>query len=54
VAVDLSKLQWPRCERKKGFDELNEVALSRARPEAGGAGACTARAHAVGIDAIMT
>ncbi len=55
VAVDLSSLQVAELvTRKKGFDELNEVALRELGRKLVVLGACTGSdAHAVGIDAIM-
>jgi beta-lysine 5,6-aminomutase beta subunit len=55
VAVDLSTLQVAELvTRKKGFDELNELALREIGRRLVVLGACTGSdAHAVGIDAIM-
>jgi beta-lysine 5,6-aminomutase beta subunit len=55
VAVDLSALQVAEVvTRKKGFDELNELALREIGRRLVVLGACTGSdAHAVGIDAIM-
>jgi beta-lysine 5,6-aminomutase beta subunit len=55
VAVDLSALQVAEVvTRKKGFDELNELALRELGRRLVVLGACTGSdAHAVGIDAIM-
>jgi beta-lysine 5,6-aminomutase beta subunit len=55
VAVDWSALQVPEVvSRKRGFDELNELALREVGRRIVVLGACTGSdAHAVGIDAIM-
>jgi beta-lysine 5,6-aminomutase beta subunit len=55
VAVDLSALQVAEVvTRKKGFDELNQLALREIGRRLVVLGACTGSdAHAVGIDAIM-
>ena len=55
VAIDLSALQVAEVvTRKKGFDELNELALREIGRRVVVLGACTGSdAHAVGIDAIM-
>ena len=55
VAVDLSALQVAEVvTRKKGFDELNGLALRELGRRLVVLGACTGSdAHAVGIDAIM-
>jgi beta-lysine 5,6-aminomutase beta subunit len=55
VAVDLATLQVAEAvTRKKGFDELNEVARREIGRRVVVLGACTGSdAHTVGIDAIM-
>jgi beta-lysine 5,6-aminomutase beta subunit len=55
AAVDLSALEVPEVEmRRKGFDELNEIARREVGRRIVVLGACTGSdAHAVGIDAIM-
>jgi beta-lysine 5,6-aminomutase beta subunit len=55
VAVDLASLEVAEKEtRKKGFDELNALALREIGRRLVVLGACTGSdAHAVGIDAIM-
>ena len=55
VEVDLSTLHVPEVvTRKRGFDELNELALREVGRRIVVLGACTGSdAHAVGIDAIM-
>jgi len=55
VSVDLAALHVPEVlTRKRGFDELNELALREVGRRIVVLGACTGSdAHAVGIDAIM-
>jgi beta-lysine 5,6-aminomutase beta subunit len=55
IAVDLSGIEVPEtAERKRGFDELNALALREVGRKIVVLGACTGSdAHAVGIDAIM-
>ncbi|BDG06334.1 lysine 5,6-aminomutase subunit beta [Anaeromyxobacter oryzae] len=55
AAVDYGRIQVPEVVvRKKGFDELNELALREVGRRIVVLGACTGSdAHAVGIDAIM-
>jgi beta-lysine 5,6-aminomutase beta subunit len=55
AAVDLSALHVPEVvTRKRGFDELNELALREVGRRLVVLGACTGSdAHTVGIDAIM-
>ena len=55
AAVDWTRLEVPEAStRKRGFDELNELALREVGRRIVVLGACTGSdAHAVGIDAIM-
>ncbi len=54
LSIDYGQIQVPEAARKKGFDELNELAAREVGRRILVLGACTGSdAHAVGIDAIM-
>jgi beta-lysine 5,6-aminomutase beta subunit len=54
AVVDYAAVQVPETERKRGFDELNQLVTRELGRRIVVLGACTGSdAHAVGIDAIM-